>query len=602
MKKIINIVIFLLLNIIVFSAPSYNIDNLKIDAIINIDGTMDIKEAITYDISQINGIYYNIDVRDVGDIYNLDVGFSENGKILKAIHKNSQSKGYYTTNFEDDILKIKLYCPTYSEKRTFYINYSLSAPLTVYNDVVQLNRKMVGENWDKGIKNIEILVHLPKNVKKEDIYAFGHMRSISSNIQGNVEILDEKTIKYSVKNNIPHNFVELDIIFPRETLGKVLNYSIKNYDGKEKILLMEQKILENEEDWEQKEKEKGTLKKLIFIFQGIAYFGVCAGIYIKNYRPYKLNKNQYCRELPENISPAISEIIINKKTSLQKKGVFVTILDLVRRGYFEIREEKNDIILTESKRNIKKLEELLNYEKLVYDWLIENKNKNQDIELKNIKFRNYSSFGDYIRRKSLEIGIRYEKPNRVLYFCSIILIIFTMFSTGYLTQYFDDNRFFIFLPFVLFLPLFAGNSKKYTKVAQERYLECVGMKNFILDYTLLKEEELPSIAKWEYYFVYAVALDIPEKVLKKYKEFMSDKILSSQKNRIAVHSNLNSINSVNIYRMMYSFENSYDRNIRNIKNNMKKNRTSFPNDFGKGGGFRMGSSGGSGGRSGGGAF
>lgn len=599
MKKIINIVIFLLLNIIVFSAPSYNIDNLKIDAIINEDGTMDIKEEITYDISQINGIYYNIDVRDVGDIYNLDVGFSENGKIVRAIHKNSQSKGYYTTNFEDDILKIKLYCPTYSEKRTFYINYSLSAPLTVYNDVAQLNRKMVGENWDKGIKNIEILVHLPKNVKNEDTYAFGHMRSISSNIQGNVEILDEKTIKYSVKNNIPHNFVELDMIFPREVVNKIPISLVKNYDGKEKILLMEQKILENEEDWEQKEKIKGTLKKIIFIFQGIAYFGVCIGIYIKNYRPYKLNKNQYYRELPENISPAISEIIINKKTYLQKKGVFVTILDLVRRGYFDIREEKNDIILSESKRNIKNLDKLLDYEKIIYDWLIENKNQNQDIELKNIKFRNYGIFRDLIRRKSLEAGIRYEKPSKIIYFFVIVLMIFTMFSVGYFINYFEDSRFLIFLPFVFFLPALAGNSKKYTKVAQERYLECCGMKEFILDYTLLKEEELSSIEKWEYYFVYAVALDIPEKVLKKYKEFMNDKILSSQKNRITVHSNLSSINSINMYRIMNNFENSYNRNL---KNSMKVNRGSFPSDFGKGGGFGRGSSGGSGGRSGGGAF
>ena len=46
---------------------------------------------------------------------------------------------------------------------------------------------MVGKEWQNSIGNISVTVNLPENVKKDDIYAFGH-----GPLTGNIEILDGK--------------------------------------------------------------------------------------------------------------------------------------------------------------------------------------------------------------------------------------------------------------------------------------------------------------------------------------------------------------------------------------------------------------------------
>ena len=67
-------------------AASFNISDLNVEAKLQKDGSMLVSEAITYDIDEINGVYFDIDAKGYGGITSLQVfennRVSDNNEIL----------------------------------------------------------------------------------------------------------------------------------------------------------------------------------------------------------------------------------------------------------------------------------------------------------------------------------------------------------------------------------------------------------------------------------------------------------------------------------------------------------------------------------------
>ena len=97
------------------------------------------------------------------------------------------------------------------EKRYFGFRYILPRGVTVYEDIAQFNRKMVGRGWQNSIKDVSVKVILPKKVEKNEIHAFGH-----GPLTGNIEILSGNEIFFSLKNYRQGEFVETNILFQKK--------------------------------------------------------------------------------------------------------------------------------------------------------------------------------------------------------------------------------------------------------------------------------------------------------------------------------------------------------------------------------------------------
>ena len=61
-KNILRIFLFLIISILSFSA-SFSISDLDVEAKLQKDGSMLVSQAVTYDIDEINGIYFDIDAK-----------------------------------------------------------------------------------------------------------------------------------------------------------------------------------------------------------------------------------------------------------------------------------------------------------------------------------------------------------------------------------------------------------------------------------------------------------------------------------------------------------------------------------------------------------
>lgn len=584
-----------------FGEASYYIDTLKIEAKINTDGSVDIKEFVLYNANKINGILYNIDYKGYGELKNLQVLFENKGKFYIAKNNDSEKIGSYQLKINDGLAKIKLFFPLHHKKNWFLFKYTLPAGITVYNDIAQFNRKMVGKGWQNNIDNVEIRVTLPQKVDKEKLHAFGH-----GDLSGNIDIISSNEILYTLKNYNSGDFIETNILFPKTILNKINPLCVKNEDGYEKIMKMEKKLADKANFVRKLASMKGGLK-ILFFFAYLLWLGfILIFAYLKNGKKYKVNNEygEYFRELPDSLSPPAAGTAVNRRTTPQH--LFAMIMDLVRKNIFEMIEdkEKNITILRKNNFDSTKLSDAENF---VIDWYIEELGDGTQVILEDINSyvrtrknaitfgKNYEKWLSLIDKELKNAGYVLEKPSRIPIILGVFTILFSFFFTFLAIKYFRDERFVIciFLSFITFT--FVSNKRRYSLEAEKIRNRWLAFKKFLVDYSNLEEANLSSIYLWEHYFVYAIALGVAEKVAENYK-------------KLNIYSSNNSLDNRLPLMIMYHNNNQAFRNLERVTTNaVKTSSNTLANSrrssgTGHGGGFSGGSSGGGGSRGGGGAF
>ncbi len=74
---------------------------------------------------------------------------------------NEVDPSNYEVTENDGVYRIKLYSKNYNNTRIFKFVYTLPEAVKVYDDVAQLNRKMVGQDWQQGISTVKVTIELP---------------------------------------------------------------------------------------------------------------------------------------------------------------------------------------------------------------------------------------------------------------------------------------------------------------------------------------------------------------------------------------------------------------------------------------------------------
>ncbi|MBP3597568.1 MAG: DUF2207 domain-containing protein [Clostridia bacterium] len=94
---------------------------------------------------------------------------------------------------------------------------------------------------------------------------------------------------------------------------------------------------------------------------------------------------------------------------------------------------------------------------------------------------------------------------------------------------------FIYILSVAFLFIFntyiyqKSQQHIFTKYGRLEYIKIYGLKKYIEDYSLIKNRDLESVIIWDKYLAYAVAFDIPNKVMKQFDEGLLNTNIMLQK-------------------------------------------------------------------------
>ena len=602
-KNTLRIFLFFLISIVSFAA-NYRIEKLDIEANLQKDGSMVVSEAVTYDIDEINGVYFDIEAKGFGELEDLQVFEDEpNTSSFKEVDTSN-----YEVSVSDELYRIKLYSKNQNNIRTFKFVYTLPEAIKVYEDVAQLNRKMVGKDWQQGISTVKVTIEIPvsKDYDNSKILVFGH-----GPLTGEVD-KEGNTVVYKLNNYYPGDFLEAHILMEPEIFSEYDKSKIIHKDMKQELLDMEAKLADEANAERDKAIRKQEMINKVFEKPGLI-FGVLSsiwgvlmfyiyGIYRRRNR-VKNSVGKYLRELPDDSSPALVGSFMTD--SISGNEILATIVDLIRRKILrlETSEEKSIITL------VGNTEKLSTQERVIVDIYINDFGDGKSLDLKSFGFfqkvpmstaRKFEKWKTIIQsemnRKDLVFeGFKGMEKN--LFYKSLCGIILGIKFFGNILEKAMESKMFliiIIMGVILFISLTkARYPRKELAEAKDKWQ---AFKNFLSDYSQLEEAKITSVHLWEQYFVYAVALGVSEKVVKAYKKALDMGVIDQ---------------GVNKFRTSPIFNTMFNSSFSNLNGIVSRtnSRASFTiassrrsSSFGGGGGFSSGSSGGGGSRGGGGAF
>ena len=600
-KNILRIFLFFLISIVSFAA-SFRIEKLDIEANLQKDGSMVVSEAVTYDIDEINGVYFDIDAKGFGELEYIQVfEDDQNTGGFKEVDSSN-----YEVSVSDELYRIKLYSKNHNNRRTFKFVYKLPEAITVYDDVAQFNRKMVGKEWQQGINYITAKVIIPVSASYDNsnILVFGH-----GPLTGEVD-KEGNTVVYKLNNYYPGDFLEAHILMEPEIFSEYNKSKIVHKDMKQKLLDMEAKFADEANAERDKAIRQQEMINKVFEKPGLI-FGVLSSIWgalmyyihviFKRKNKVKNSVGKYLRELPDNSSPALVGGFMTN--SINDNEILATIVDLVRRKVLTLENsDKNSIIILTGNT-----ENLSAQEKAIVDIYINDFGDGKSLDLKSFGFfqkvpmsvaRKFEKWRAMVQSEMNRKNLTYQGLGCLgVIFFAFFPMIFTF--AGLVIGMITGNKMFLLIVVMGIILFVSGAKARYPrKELAEAKDKWQAFKNFLSDYSQLEEAKITSVHLWEQYFVYAVALGVSEKVVKAYKKALDMGVI-------------NDVQGVNSLAYSPIFNPMFSRSFSNLNGMVSRTNSGASSAIassrrssssGGGGGFSSRSSGGGGSRGGGGGF
>ncbi|MFB0918650.1 MAG: DUF2207 domain-containing protein [Clostridiaceae bacterium] len=617
-------------------ARDYTIDKYEMLYDVKKNGDVYVTEDLTYNFDgSYSGVFRDIDTDGTSGIDNLSVSVLENGneRELYMIDQGLGKQGnfeYYQQS--PGIMRVKIYEASDSVKKTFRIRFNLKNLAIRYDDIGTLNRKIVDRNWQVPLNNVTATIKIPEGAKKEDLRIFSH-----GDLTGWDEIIDGNTYKVSIASVNPGETVETLAIFPKDLISDsqryvnevrlptILQQEAVNADAANKAREEAQKEYEQMLEAERKREEKlafGRQVTPILGALGAGALGIIAFIASKFGKERKPGfTGDYYRELPGDYTPAVmSYLMFNRQ--VESKDIMATLMDLSRKKLIKIEPvevevrrllgSKTEVDYVISPTGNNDFSGLATHEKFLYDWFIKDLAGGGSIAMDELekmlkKTGNARQFtADFERFKMYvndeAIDQQFFERNSTKGIGKFNLIALGLMALGLLALVLYEN-FVGLVPIIggiLILITSAGLTfkQRLTQYGADQTSMWKAFKKFLLTFSKLDKAEIPALAIWNHYLVYATSLGVAKEVIDQLPFVYSPEELQTATGQgfyptFYYGGHFNRMNNA-----MNSAVQTATNTIRTQQ--IAQSRRSSSGGFG--GGFSGGSSGGSGGGGGGGAF
>ena len=563
----ITITFFIVIGIVLFSSDSLSDINIEsYNATINLDESGNMHVSETWDMTYNED--YRVRFRDIAfqkfpDNYNFPKSINNTATFDSSNVEVSVSRdgiditdiidiGYSWRNDYDELGEL-VRCEPYSDfcesifidtgyegglsgDLTFEYEYTILGAVSEYKDISELNWVLL-EYAESKIKNGTVTINLPTNTSpSEDFYIFGHGIS-----DGDLEKIDNDTIKINFSNMHKSEFLEFRILMPKEIFPDISENNVFINDGinKELILDYQAKLL--------------TYSNIgIKITQAILGLSVVVAIFLllmlvrnnkKYFTPHETSfKGKYLRELPDDKTPAeMSYVYYLGKNN--DEDITATLLDLIRRKIIEIDYESTDLTSDNADFNLTLVEEadttsLLPHEQHLITWFFRTIGDGKCVTTKQIETYGINDlaqakrfeedakrFKDKIKLSTKNIlitdpnlRIYKNKTLRFLLFPLLIILSVAIFSLIYgsvTTITLSNALSYIILvafSFTYFIYFSVFKTKRSVE-SMESFVRWDAFKNFLEDFGNFDDYPIPGVIVWEHYLVYAVSLKCADKVM-----------------------------------------------------------------------------------------
>lgn len=552
MKKILIILLSLFISLPIVNAVSnvnYDVEEILMDATLDKEGNLNIKEIIVldgsfngyirdltyknYNLNSFNGTidsFYQSDIYNGSNIELIQVGlvnynkndeFDNFNKNITTFYKGygtTGDKGIYELSYLTNGLSIKMFNETYKSTTAFYIEYIIEDVAVLHNDVAELYYNFIGEQFDDYISSVKIRVKIPEKTNG-DVRVWAH-----GPLNGEIDIYKDGEYNYgaiaSIKELNSNTPVDIRMVYPKEylTTNKTSNVNALDY------------ILEVETERANEANNKRAYYKAITGFVTVLSILYILGLIILTIKAYKKHdkeytsefKNEYNREIIEDYDVPIVEYIMDK--NITSNAFSAQVMNLIYKKKISVEKDgkkKNNYIFKRiNEENINPNESKIM--KLLFDEI----GKDNTVTTKEITayskvtsksgnnefLNNFNSWKNSIISDAKKEQFYETNNKKGLYF----LYGFLGFFVAYLVASVLENGFFAFITVILtvIFIIYITTIKKRTVKGNEHYVRWKAFKKFLLDFGRFDEKDLPEIVLWEKYLVYATVLGVADKVSK----------------------------------------------------------------------------------------
>lgn len=615
----------------VFQTVSYageqSLNSLYYDVQLNEDGSMEVVETWDIEVSETNTLFkdFYLDESQYAEITNVKVKDLDTQQDFTQIDEEMYhvTKGcYYGLPISGGKFEIAwgVGLENDSDKRRYEISYTVEDVVTVYEDCSELYWMFVGDDNVVPAEKVTGKITLPSAVQNmEQLRVWAH-----GPLNGQIDRISEDTVTFEVKGLNPNTMLEV-----RLAVEEPIFYASTKIMPTEKL----ESILEEETNWANEanlqREELKQKRKIIYVVAGVLFFVFVIKIvgYAKQLKKvrkekYQVDIGKYFREIPreKEATPAEAAFLYYARKNhfgnhdSHVSAIFsATLLQLCLKGYMSFEKEgKKDVRITQLKK-LSEASQLKESEKIVLE-IIEKVSQGASVTIKEIEKyakKNYDEFGtlmDELRNccktAHLKLG-NYDsnmdkvaaKYNIKFLLFIVIMIALPIIMVGTLAELLSVIEIMVLAGVLMgeclvnsmLLGKIANAIPVLTEQGEVERQEWQGLGQYMEDFSLLKEREIPDLILWEKYLVYATAFGISDKVVDQLK---------------VVYPEMEQINGDG-YAYLYLMNSSYfgGNFVKDFNNGVDKVYTSYKSAYdaahsasSSGSGFGGGFSGGGGGR------
>lgn len=504
------------------SEIDYEITKFNIETTINEDGSADICEYIeqtgTY-----NGYIRDIKYKSNNDysassltnlkVYDLTKNMQKGTEFTEvAVGNNGDSFIYEKTNSYDQI-SLKMYNKTNDDKNGYVICYTLNDVILVHNDVAEFYWNFIGEGFDDLLNNVKIKVNLKQKDETLKVWAHGPL-------YGEVHPYHE---------NISYGLAKIEYINPNTPTDVRMTFSLNNvpYATKKSNKDSLDTILTQEKERaEIANKERQIAKSILIVKISLAviYFITIISLVIYSYKKYDKERKttfnaQYLREFPALYGPEVLQYLNEKNVT--EKSYSASILEIIRKKGLKVENiegnnKKYKLVLNTPN------EPLTETENQILEFLIKFIGNSKEVELDAIKkygktestartfLNSYQDWTNSVKRNCQNYNFFEKQKNGPI--IAIIIVLTVVTAMLEMSDYVAIGVIVIITGIAA--TIYEATIKKRTENGALEYQKWKAFKRFLEDFGRFDEKELPEIALWERYLVYASVLGVADKLQK----------------------------------------------------------------------------------------
>jgi len=328
-------VLFFLTAPLCFS-KSYSIQQVKIHARLLEDGSMDVSESRQY---QFDGDYSFAYQRFplAGPVSCEGFQVMENGDVYSE--GNGGAPGTFRISKDGRHLEVRWFFRAIDESRTFTLRYRVRNAVYRYEDAALIHFQFIGMDWDRQTRRVDLTLTPPAPLAKTDLNAWLH-----GPLWGEYRINDQGAVQAWVSPLPSHTYFDIRALYPRSLFPR----------APEKSGIIQKTVMNEEAEWaEQANRERREWKQKAGIRQkrlaagrwvAVAVSVLALGLWgwlFHRYgrRPAFEPVPRMIPNPPDDTPPALVAYLLNNRR-IFGPALTGTLLDLARRGYLVLREER----------------------------------------------------------------------------------------------------------------------------------------------------------------------------------------------------------------------------------------------------------------------